>query len=352
VQHLPDLVKLATRLQYEGKPFAVATLVKKEGSTYRQPGARLLVQADGHTHGMVSGGCLRGEVVQEGLSVLQTGSAVVRSYDLTTENILLGYGAGCHGVAHLLIERGDGGLSMLRSCLDHRQPAVLAHVIGCPTDTRLLGARQLLKEGEPIQTSPNWPSALHLREPISSEVQTHETAEGMLEIFLEIIRPPLRLIIFGSGPDVAPLVHIARALGWSTEVVGSRPVTELRERIPGATAYIFLMHPEAVLERVTVDSRTAVVVMNHNQGRDAALVNVLLAGPAPYVGVLGPRARCETLVNCGSAPPPEKMFGPVGLDIGAETPEEIALSIAAEIQTVFSGHVGGFLRDKRGEIHA
>ncbi len=360
MQSLSDLVNLAARFQRDGTSVAVATLVKKEGSTYRQPGARMLVEADGTAHGILGGGCLKGDVVRQALVVLRTGSAVVRRYDLSEGNALLGFGAGCNGVAYVLIEPGTSSLDMLQPFLEQRQTAVLAHIIRCPEYPDLLGARQLLISSLPVHASANWPPALCVASEAFGVLSgarppgaTYELAMGSVDVFLEVARPPVRLIVFGSGPDVGPLVCIARAIGWSVSVVGGKPAAALKKLAPGASEYTFLMHPDQALNYVRMDNRSAAIVMNHNMNRDAALVHVLLKSPIPYIGVLGPRERSVALIPGGGLDEltSGRVFGPVGLDIGAETPEEIALCIVAEVQRVLSGHGGGSLRDKPGAVH-
>ncbi len=360
MQSLSDLVSLAARLQRDGTSASVATLVGKEGSTYRQPGARMLVEASGAAHGIIGGGCLKGDVVQQALVVLRTGNAVVRRYDLSEGNAIVGFGAGCNGVAYVLIEPGTSSLDMLQPCLEQRQTSVLAHIIRCPKRPDLLGARQLLISSLPVRASANWPPALGVAAEASGvlsgacpSIATYELALGTVDVFLEVARPPVRLIVFGSGPDVGPLVSIARAVGWSVSVVGSKPTAALKNLVPGASEYTFLMHPDKAPNYVRVDNRSAAIVMNHNLLRDAALVHALLKSTIPYIGVLGPRERSTELIPGGELDEltSGRVFGPVGLDIGAETPEEIALCIVAEIQGVLSGHGGGSLRDRPGTVH-
>ena len=351
MQNLAELVHHAARLRQAGKPFAVATLVKKEGSVYRQPGARLLVEYDGTARGMISGGCLEGELAEECLAALETGYTTLKTYDLTEDNILLGFHAGCKGIAYILVEPGDGGLSMLESCINERRPALMGHIFRTTRLPKLLGSRQLIESGNPPQSSQHWPKELSIDRFDTPGAHRCDVAGGTLDIFVEHIRPPIRLVVFGSGPDVRPLLIIARRLGWTTEVVGHRPVAELQARFPDADHHRFLMHPESAIDFVPVDSRSALVIMNHNRQRDATLVTAFTDTSAPYIGVLGPHERCQAMINTISSRNTTKIYGPVGLDIGAETSEEIALSIVTEIQMVFSGHSGGLLRDKAGEIH-
>jgi xanthine dehydrogenase accessory factor len=175
------------------------------------------------------------------------------------------------------------------------------------------------------------------------------------EVFVDINLPPSELMIFGAGHDAVPLAKFAVQLGFKTTVVDPRPAYATEERFPGAV--IILADAGSWEERVIIGRRTYVVVMNHHLERDQAAIRLALNSPAPYVGVLGPRSRrqrmLETLEKEGVTFGEEqlaRMFNPVGLDIGAETPEEVAISILAEILAFRKSHVGGFLRD-RDKIH-
>jgi xanthine dehydrogenase accessory factor len=175
------------------------------------------------------------------------------------------------------------------------------------------------------------------------------------EVFVDINLPPSELMIFGAGHDAVPLAKFAVQLGFKTTVVDPRPAYATEERFPGAV--IILTDAGSWEERVIIGRRTYVVVMNHHLERDQAAIRLALNSPAPYVGVLGPRSRrqrmLETLEKEGVTFGEEqlaRMFNPVGLDIGAETPEEVAISILSEILAFRKSHVGGFLRD-RDKIH-
>ncbi len=361
VKSLETLAALAVRLRKDATPLAVATLVRKEGSTYRQPGARMLVDGDGHASGMISGGCLEREVTMHALQALRRGVVCMRRYDLTEDNALTGYGAGCSGVVHALIEPHAKSLDILFSPLHQREGVVVAHLIGCQAHPPLLGARQLWRVSGPGYTSEDWPSTLDVRQEVRqtfAQGRPHEAvlefAEGSAEVFFELVRPPVQLYIFGSGPDVAPLVTIAKAVGWRVTVAAGKAPRTLEMMVPGADAYLFLMHPDQVLQHVEPDTRSAAVVMNHNLTRDTILAQTLIESRIPYVGVLGPRARVAQMLPAAmlsDTAAARRIYGPVGLDIGGESPQEVALSIVAEVQAVLSGTSSGSLRDGSGPVH-
>lgn len=185
------------------------------------------------------------------------------------------------------------------------------------------------------------------------------TDAGALEVLFEIVRPPIDLQIYGEGHDVHAVVALARTMGWQVQVIGRKPVEILTDRFPAASTCRFLMHPEQVLNHIKPDRRSAALVMNHTYVRDKAIMRALLDSEIAYVGMLGPRERTnlilEELEQEGrglSEAQRQRLFGPVGLDIGTETPEEIALSALSEIQAILHRRRGGSLRTRQGPIHA
>jgi len=182
-------------------------------------------------------------------------------------------------------------------------------------------------------------------------------SEGIAEVFLEVVRPPLSLVLTGAGPNSIPLVRLAAHLGWQVTVADHRPALATRTRFPEAREVI-VCRPEELNEHLKPDDRTAAVIMTHQFQNDLAFLRALLTNELPkYVGLLGHFGRrnllFEKLEENGFMMTPERrarVFGPVGLDLGAESPDEIALAIIAEIQTVFSGRSGGFMKDRTSPI--
>lgn len=371
MKELLHLLTEADRLRQAGQVFALATVVKINGSTYRRPGARMLVAPDGLTHGAISGGCLEQEVAQQALQVIEDGLAQILPFDLTDDDLILGFGTGCNGVVHVLIEpipaagRADP-TRLVEACLASRQAGVIAQVIDAPEGTDWLGRRLLRLEDGSTRGDLDLPS---LREALGDEaaqtlaegrhkIRTYAFDAGSVEVLFEVVRPPVRLVIFGAGHDVTPVVRLAKEMAWTVTIVGRKPSDVLAERFPEADEHIFLMHPDQVLDYVPLDARSAAAVMNHQFARDKTLIGALLHAPLPYIGSLGPRERAERIISELRAENPvltdahvAKIHGPVGLDIGTETPEEIALSMIAEIQAVHHGRTGGLLRHRAGAIH-
>lgn len=364
------MVTHAQRLREAGEAFAVATVVKIGGSTYRRPGARMLIDANGAHYGVISGGCLEEEVAQQALHVITQGTAALLAFDLTDDAPLLGFGTGCNGQVHVLIEPvpatdRDDPVHLVGTCIDRRQSGVLAQVISAPDGADLLGRKFLLLEDSTVLGDMD----THLSHPVRSvarsvlahghhKVEQITTANGTVELLYEVVHPPVKLVLFGAGYDVGPVALLAKTLGWSTTVVGRQAAPILAERFPMADTHIFLMHPRDASTYVPLDQRSAALIMNHQYARDKTLIGALLETPIRYIGALGPRDRTHRIKQelCEENPwitddHLDRVYGPVGLDIGTETPEEIALSAIAEIQATFHGRIGGRLRDRRGAIH-
>lgn len=356
----------ARRLRRDDQPFALATVVKINGSAYRRPGARMLVAPDGSTVGTISGGCLEQEVAQYALQVMEAGTPRVETFDLSDDDLILGFGIGCDGVVHVLIEpvapeSPSDPLALIETALERRAPGVLATVTAAP-EADALAQHLLFIEGGTTRGDLSHPAveqdaeaALTQRRP---QIRSYDTEAGPVEVLFDVIEPPIRLLVFGGGHDVRPVVRIAREIGWEVVLVGRKPPDELAARFPEADAHVFLMNPEEALKHVAVDARSPAVVMNHNYVRDKTLIGELLKTDIPYVGALGPRHRTARIVEELTAEHDvladadfDRLHGPVGLDIGTETPEEIALAIAAEVQAVLHGRSAQKLREREGSIH-
>lgn len=346
---------------------ALATVVRVEGSAYRRPGARMLVTETGQTIGMVSGGCLEGDIQERAATVIRTGRPACVKYDTTTdEDIVWGLGSGCNGIVHVLIEpasaRTDDLVQFLDTCSRSQRRAALATVIRSGDTELPLGTRVFcypdgaaaFDGGAPADAITQQVLA-DLQGAIHSGVSfvEHCGADGV-EVFIEVVEPQVPLVIFGAGADAAPLVTFARHVGWHTTVVDTQARARRLERFAHADAVI-MCRPEEVSARVTLTASTVVVVMTHNYFHDLEVLNVLLNRPTRYVGCLGPRRRTERLLSQLRCAPAAPLVGllhaPVGMDLGAENPSEIALSIAAEILAVLRGRSGGSLHRRDGSIH-
>ena len=281
-------------LVQERKPAALATVVRVIGSAYRRPGAKMLVAADGRTWGGVSGGCLEKDVIRRARNLIDTDRTALVRYDTTDE--AGEFLTGCHGVIDIFIQP-----------VSENNPGPIATI------------RQTIIERRPV--------------------------ELVTEAFSELLLPPQSLVIFGGGPDTVPLVDMAKLLGWHVTVIRSAGMG------PSFNADVLAISTtENPLGEIDIEPDAAVVVMTHNYLRDEILLPLLASRPLKYLGVLGPRRRTEALLNRipGAI---ERVYAPIGLDIGAQTPETIALSILAEIQAVLAGRPGPSIRDRDGPIY-
>jgi xanthine/CO dehydrogenase XdhC/CoxF family maturation factor len=372
MKELQDIVAGFEKVKTSGKIAAIATLVKASGSTYRRPGARMLMTSEGQMVGSLSGGCLEGDVFEQAQEVMTSGKPIVVQYDtMSDEDIIWGLGLGCNGIVQILIERLEeesplNHLAFLTECLHRRQVGVLATVFHVEGQVKAqVGTRLMVYPDGTLKSDiEDTDLVAQIRDDVGkalgesrSEVKAYPLLTGKAEVFIEVIQPPVPLMIFGAGHDAIPLVRLAQELGWYVTVVDSRQADATRERFPSADEVI-LSRPESIGDRIGLNNRTVAVVMTHNYLHDLEILKTLLPSPVRYLGILGPKSRTEKLFQDlqeqGITPTENQLqhlYSPVGLDIGADTPEEIALSIVAEIQGVLANHSGGSLRNKLGPIH-
>ncbi len=370
MKELQDILNAVEKAKKRGQSAALVTIVKAKGSTYRRPGARMLMTKDGEMVGSISGGCLEGDVFEHAKKVMDSGQPVVVHYDTSSDDDLVwGLGLGCSGVVHVLIEslqHDPAYLSFLAECVQMERSGVLAtvfHVEGAP-DAKM-GSRLAVHEdgSSTSQIEDRELAAAVLRDAREalhsgrSKGQDYQLSGGRAEVFIEAIQPVIPLLLFGAGHDAIPVARLAKELGWNVTVVDSRPAFASAERFPEADRVI-LSNPEDVHKNMKVEHHHVAIIMTHNYSHDVNILNALLQSPVRYLGVLGPRKRTEMLLadlaKQGVTPTAEqlaRLYSPVGIDLGAETPEEIALAIVGEIQAVLAGRTAGLLRNRKGPIH-
>lgn len=370
MSEISDVLAAIESLHERGEKMALATIVAVRGSTYRRPGARLLVPEEGDLIGNISGGCLENDVADVGRIVMQEGVARIVSFDLTADDeAVWGWGLGCNGAIELFVEPAEKAAEVagaLRMALEEERPISMITVLGSSVPGVEQGNRMLVRPDGSTEKSLGDAGvdaaarevALELLASDRSEIRDLLAPSGEARAFVEVLEPPLRLLICGAGHDAAPLVRAADGLGWRPIVVDDRVEFLNRARFPEAAAFVLLERPEDVAKVAPVDERTFVVVMTHNFLRDKDYVRSLLASPARFIAMLGPGARTQRLLTElreeGVAVPEDdlaRLHGPAGLDLGAEGPEEIAAAITAEIVAVKRGREGGFLRNRPGPIH-
>jgi len=340
-----------------GGQAATATVMRVHGSAYRREGARMLVRPDGTYVCSLSGGCLEPAVAEAAARVLATGEPATLTYDLADDSIW-SLNIGCGGAVDIRIERveDDAVTGEWLGVLERGEPAALVTALSGTTGRRLVPAT-----GVPIgrlgDASVEARADARAREMLAAPhtASATERIQGA-ELFFEINEAPPELFVLGAGQDAVPLVQQAWTLGFDVTVVDPRAAYLQRETFPQAR---LVLTPFDDLPRIlTLPCGAYVVVMGHHMDRDRLALRFCFERDPAYIGVLGPRARYEKLLaglrEEGVAPSPamaQRVHSPVGLSLGAETPEEVALSILAEILAVRRGFAGGFLSGETGSLH-
>jgi xanthine/CO dehydrogenase XdhC/CoxF family maturation factor len=367
VSEITDVLGAIESLSAKGERMALATIVAVRGSTYRRPGARLLVPEEGAPIGNISGGCLEGDVADMARAVMDEGRARLAGWDLTADDdAVWGLGLGCNGAIEVFIEPAKQAAEVagaLRMALEEERPICLITVVVSDDDRVSPGARLVVgSDGDATGTlgadELDVEATAAGRELLAIERSEVRTFTGGVRAFIEVLEPPLQLMICGAGHDAIPLVRAAAGIGWNPTVVDDRPAFLSHERFPEAASFVQVEAPEHVAKIAPVDGRTHVVVMTHNFLRDKEYLRSLLGSPASFIAMLGPAARTRRLlmelgdegVEITDADR-ERIHAPAGLDLGAEGPEEIAQAIVAEIIAAKHGRAGGFLRERPGPIH-
>jgi xanthine dehydrogenase accessory factor len=318
----------------------LATVVSTAGSTYRKPGARMLLMADGSYIGLLSGGCLESDLQVHAAEVLGTGVARAVEYDTRgPDDLLFGLGAGCEGTMRVLLEPAGPGTTAAAAL----EAAGHATRAGEATTLVMVHESSDLSIGT-YHARTSLPSALVAED---KRALVGATSHGVdwgagaqrTRAFVQFLAPPPHLLICGATPDAQPVASTARALGWRVSVIDHRPAYAVAARFPGAEVH--LASPRLLRSQVDLARCHAAVVMSHHLKSDEGyLREIAEAGVPAYVGLLGPRARRSRLAS-DLGPAMEKLGprirGPVGLDIGAMTPEGIALSIIAQIHAWLAG---------------
>jgi xanthine dehydrogenase accessory factor len=312
------VLRLARKCESEGVPTVLAHLVSVEGSHYRRPGARMLLAVDGRSAGAISAGCLESDLRKRLPDVLSTGRTEIAEYDSRSfEDLVWGLGSGCNGFVRILL---SPFARRLRDDLEH-VGELLAGGQTCFLATVLEAAAE---------------SGFSTGDSLRLDFPDKAPRRADVRFFVEEIRPAIALLIAGAGPDAVPLARLAGMLGWAVSILSSRDRAFVLDHFRDERVE-FVGGPESV-KAFRVHSRTAAIVMSHGFSEDSVALAQLLPRGFPYLGVLGPCERTRRLLEACGAPPgaAEKLHSPAGMRFGAETPEEIALSIVGEIQAVLS----------------
>jgi xanthine/CO dehydrogenase XdhC/CoxF family maturation factor len=367
MREIADIVNAVSDLA-DGERAMLATVIDVKGSGYRLPGARMLILAGGETIGTVSGGCLEADVLERAKKISSSGRAEIFTYDTTRDdNSPFGLNMGCRGVIRILLEPVDRHSPLIdefRHVAERRENCSVATLLDHDGEGANIGGRSF-SGGRPGDLSPAIANSAAFREAFSCFIETDtswqvrsvEVPGGIAEFAFEKLQPPVMLLLFGAGADAGPLAALAAEVGWQYVVHDHRPAFLTPARFP-LSKKLSLSDPDLAPALNDADVRTAAVMMTHSYPRDRLVLPALLRSKAFYVGALGPKRRTAQLLEEAAADGYEftdeqldRLFAPAGLDIGADTPEGIALSIVCEIQAVLAGRDGGQLRRRQGSIY-
>jgi len=325
----------------------LATVLRTEGSTYRKAGARALIDANGQASGILSGGCLEADLRERAARVLARGRPERVWYDTrASEDPIWGIGSGCEGAMDIWLQPELPQpvfpvMQYLQHCLALDVPAQLATVVGGEATQAELGSHAFRGQGaaNPLAAI----LAATLVESATDELRSVRFEERSLEVFVGRLSLPPRLLICGAGFDAIPVHNFAAALGWQVTVFDHRPAYANGAQFPLA-ARVLCAKPAELAQQLDPSAFDAAIIMSHHLQADIAYLGALAAQPPHYIGLLGPASRRQRLLaEAGSAAQglAPRIHGPAGLDIGAGTPEAIALAIVAQIQAALSGKAGG-----------
>ncbi len=330
----------------EGGAAALVTLVQAEGSSYRRPGARLLLGERGDYAGTISGGCLESEVVRKAAWLVREGAVMERYSTMFDDTAEVPFGLGCGGVVNLLLEPADTEeCSALLQALERSLAGESSTVCTWLPRGGQEFARAVLSASGGIVFASRGLSEQQV-EAARASAPRSLTAEGLAGLtYVEEIAPPQRLFVLGAGDDAKPLVSMAALLGWSVQVMEGRAHLTRPERFPEAERVQVLQDVDTA--ELVIGEADAVVLMTHSYEQDRALLAAVLPMRPRYFGVLGARHRSSLLVSEAAtmlgwsvAECCERIYAPVGLDLGGDGPESIALAVIAEAQACCTGKLG------------
>jgi len=330
-----EIVDRVAALASRGRRAAIATVIRIRGSSYRRPGAKLLIEDDGRTLGGVSGGCLEADVRDIALHVIQTATPQLLHYDTgADDHTVWGLGLGCNGSVDIFVQPATEPdtlkvLSEVRARLDRTSAFGLSTGVRGPTDV----GRMVVFDADP------------------DHAQSHVESLDGRTVFTEILRPPPALIVCGAGDDARPLVAYASEAGFAVTVVDHRRAFLAPERFPSARRLLHL-RPDAAAHGLDVDAPTLAVIKTHSFNTDRDWVKLFVNTNALYIGLLGPRARADQILREIGAADDRRLFAPVGLSLGADGPEQIAISVVGELLAVLARQQPGHLRERGQTIHA
>lgn len=373
MKELQNILQAFEQAQAHHQRAAIATVVNTQGSVYRRPGARMFMTETGQMVGAISGGCLESDVWERAQALIASGGGSIQvRYDANAnDDLVWGLGMGCNGAVDVLIESlevpsATSQLEFIAECFQQQQAGAIATIFQVQGEIGVdIADRLFLKADGTVVEAIAHPQlqtrllsdAYQVLATGRNQVMTYSLDNGCVEVLIEAIQPPVSLLVIGAGYDAIPVVEFAKQLGWQVTVIDHRSTYATRDRFPQADQVI-AVYPVEISNTLSWSAQTVAVVMTHHYLQDKTWLKLLLPSPLRYLGVLGPKRRTQKLLEDlqlegillnGSH---HHLYNPVGLDIGAETPEEIALAIVAEIQAVLAERSGGHLRSRSGSIHS
>jgi xanthine dehydrogenase accessory factor len=370
MSEIVDVLSAIESLREKGEQSALATVVAARGSTYRRPGARLLLSESGELIGNISGGCLDNDIRAVANEIMDGAPARVVDFDLTADDeAIWGWGLGCNGALEVFVEPTEKAVEIstsLKDALVQRRPVGLVTVLTSNVENVEPGARLLVRQDGSTEGTLGSDHVDEVARDTARKAMTEgksarrdlDLDEGDVSAFVESLEPPLKLLVCGAGEDAIPMVRFAAAIGWEPVVIDDRDNLLNHERFPEASEFIHLEDATKTASAASVDRHSAAIVMTHNYLRDKDHLTSLFGTEVSYIGSLGPKTRLrrelDELADEGVEPSSDdekKLYGPAGLDIGAEGPEEIAWGVIAEIIAVRARRNAGFLRDRKGPTH-
>ena len=369
MKEIKAIIEAYHKIDFSKNKVALLTVIRVEGSSYRRTGARMLVIDSGEWIGGISGGCLEGDALKKAKFAIAQNKSSIITYDTTEDDpFQIGVGLGCNGIIDILItpinpQDSENQIFILEKCIDNRKVTVVITVLEYKENNTKISIGQSFL----MDINNNFSKIFSLKNDITifendveickstkqSIIKKYQTEHGEIELFLEVILPATHLIIYGGNYDIYSLVKLAKEIGWKVSVV-CNPLKVHKSLSDLADAVI----SKEQANEITIDDNTVAVLMAHDYETDFKNMRNLLKTNILFIGMLGPKKRTDKMFlqlmeegNPVSEQDLKRIASPVGLDIGATTPEEIAISIIAEVKTFFSGRDGSRLKFRDGAIY-
>ncbi|USZ78235.1 XdhC family protein (plasmid) [Halorussus vallis] len=362
-----DIHRTIRRYREDDIDAALATVVDVEGSGYRRPGAKMVVESGGDSRGAVTAGCLEGPLIEVAKSVIESGAPSTTTYDLTDDEGAWGLGLGCNGVIDVLVEPVDASIDPALDELAAKRSATVLTAVTSTDPNVEVGDRCVVTEsGRVHEGRPSLPAGVVRQslgrsdgeaESRQSGYASVETDEGTVRVFVDGVEPTPDLLLFGGQEDINPVASLARRAGFRVRVATARGGHADADRFPAADE-VTVVRPADLRDLVDAPAHTYAVLMSHNLLDDSLALDSLLDAGVPYVGLMGPRKRFREVRKRLRADGREldeaaldRIATPVGLDIGGDEPIAVGFSIVSELIAVRNGRDGGRLANRAGPIH-